>query len=210
MKKVCHNVVHTASLWNRSWVWILSTTFSATTGSSAPSSLPWIWSWCPEGPPVFTPVLLQSVLHTETGVTLSKYKQVVPHLCSAPSDDWGSHLPQNKSQSLYRTHTLNCPYLSDLLPISLSLWASWQFRTLGVVWAVLPQSCCACPSLCLECCFSRELLCSPPHFLWVLIHLLNEASLTTLSTLDTSCCPSLLLFSHWHFSLSNILLILLM
>lgn len=124
MKKVCHNVVPAASLWNRSWVWILRTTFSATTGSSAPSSLPWMWSWCPEGPPVFTPVLFQSVLRTETGVALLKDKQVVPHLCSAPSDDWGSHLPQNKSQSLYRTHTLNCPlplWSAPLVPLTLSL-----------------------------------------------------------------------------------------
>lgn len=163
---------------------------------------------CPDCPPGFTPLPLQCILHTETRVILLKQKEVVS-LVSKPSDDWQCHLPQ--SQSIYGIHTIwTASYLSDLLLISPSLriscislfifpYSMW-YPALEPLGLPFPQ-----PGMF----FPRYLLCLPPYFLWALTHHLSEASLTTLSTLITSCCPSLLLFPPWHFALSNILFVLL-
>lgn len=99
-------------------------------------------------------------------------------------------------------HTLYDLLLTfSALLIALSLCVSLEFQSLGVVLSGSP-----CPRAfpsAWRAASLGNLLCSAPWFLWVLTHLLSEASLNTLSTLDTSCCSSLLLFPPWHFSLSN-------
>ena len=176
--------------------------------SSAPSFfleiavVPW-WSLC------LTPISFNFFIRTETRVIMLKHKQVVSLLYLNPSCDWESHLPQNKSQSLYRTHTVwTAPYLSDLLliypllqsaphlPLTLCLQRYPSF--------VLPRVFEFAPPV------ARHLLHSPPHFLCMLTHLLSEASLTVLSTLgNISYHPPLLSFPPWHFSLFNIVFVLL-
>lgn len=100
--------------------------------------------------------------------------------------------------------------LSDLLLICPSLCTSWisLFTFPHSTWYPAPEPLCL-PFPQPGMFFPRYLLCLLPYFLWVLTHLLSEASLTTLTTLDTSYCPSLLLFPPRHFSLSNILFVLL-
>ena len=75
-----------------------------------------MWLWCPHDLLVFTPVPLQFILHTEARVILLKHKQVVPHLCSKPSEVWESRLPQNKTRVFAGCTLWPAPYRSDLLP----------------------------------------------------------------------------------------------
>lgn len=113
----------------------------------------------------------------------------------------------SKPKCLWDTHYMNCLLTSLTCSSSLPHFVpptlvSLRFLTLR---GILPQSRCACPSLGLECSFPDTCFayCHTSFGSWVLTHLLGEASLTTLPTLDTSYCPSLLLFPPPHFSLSN-------
>lgn len=199
------NLVPIASLWNRSPVWILSTAISATTSiqRTIPSSLNmvmvswWSPSFHPCSPSVYSPHRNQSdpVKTQARGATpLLKNPLVSENPVSLKIKAWvfiGYTVYDLPLTTLIGSH----------LPLTLCLLAVPNSRR-----------CLRCPaselssSLLPACHFSGELLCSPSRFLWVLTHLLSEASL---STLHTFCCPSLLFFSSWHSWLSNTLLILL-